>query len=196
MHKRAMSDTIRIPLHSSMSQANFESMTYSADWTMERIYKQTEERPFETEWSTPDGDATVNYVRDFLLEVDYVVVRGKGARATADSIRKRLRTVSVDDALAAAKKARGPDKRLRALYEAVLAAESPDPRVVELLESALADKDAEVRRGAIFAAGYAEWKELKGPLERVAQDDADAEIREDAAAMLEGLDKVWKSRSK
>ncbi|HEU0299052.1 MAG TPA: HEAT repeat domain-containing protein [Longimicrobium sp.] len=190
-----MSDTIRIPLHSSVSQEDFEGVAYTARWSMEALHQQTEERPFETEWSTAEGDATINYVRDFLLEVDYVVVRGKAAGATAELIRSRLRTVSVKDALAAAKKARSDDGRLGALYQAVLAAESADPQVLELLEKALADEDPEVRRGAIFAAGYAEWKELKEPLERVARDDADAEIREDAAAMLEGLGKVWKSRS-
>ncbi|WP_420129124.1 HEAT repeat domain-containing protein [Longimicrobium sp.] len=191
-----MSDSIRIPLHPSVSQEDFEAMTYESNWAMESIQQKTDELPFETEWSTRDGKATINYVRDDLLEVDYVVVRGKGARATADHVRSELRTVSVDDALAAAKKARSDDDRLEALYHAVLAAEKADPRVMELMEAALANKDPEVRRGAIFAAGYAEWKALKEPLERVARDDEDAEIREDAEAMLEGLAKVWKSRSK
>lgn len=191
-----MSDAIRIPLHPSVSQDDFEGLAYTGRWSMEVLHQQTEERPFEEEWATADGDATVNYVRDYILEVDYVVVRGKAAQATADLIRTELKTVSVDDALAASKKARGGDDRLEALYHAVLAADGHDPRVMALLEAALADEDAEVRRGAIFAAGYAEWKELKAPLERVAKEDGDPEIREDAEAMLEGLAKVWKSRAK
>lgn len=183
-------ERIRLPLDPSVPQSQVESLAYVANWDVHRIQKRTEDTPFEVTWIDPEAGTLVHYIRDFLLEVEYLVVEGPRAEAVARMLETRLKVVSLDDALRMARDGATREDRIGGMYYAVLASRGAEPPAVDLVTEALEDADVDVRRAAIFAAGYAEWSELDPALARVAREDVDPEIRSDAAAMIEGLEKA------
>jgi hypothetical protein len=185
----------KILLHDGVTQSDVDSALYTADLNIVEVIEGNEERPAEFVWETVDGKHKLHHIHDFLLEAQYIVVVGPGPGPLAEEIRSSLKTVDKKDVLARAKRASSGEARLKAVHgAAALAPESFDPELAAVIENALASDDPEMRSAGILATGYAEWKEFQEPLKRLAAEDPDPDVREEAGAMLEGLQEVWKQR--
>ena len=187
-----MSGRTRLPLHPKVAQEEVDGMAYMADWILAEILTKNRERPHEQVYEDREDGTLIHYIRDWLLGVDYLLVPAPSRQAAR--IRKELHVVSLKEALAMVEAARTPEALRRAFFFAVLASTAPNPRVLALFERLLASPEIKLRRAAVLAAGYAEWKELRPMLARAAAEDRRKQVREEAGLMLEGLEQVWGSR--
>jgi hypothetical protein len=184
-----VSARIRLPLHPEATQEEVDSMAYMADWTLAEIITKNRERPHEQVYEDRKDGTPIHYIRDWLLGVDYLVVPAQAPQTAR--IRKELHVVSLKEALAMVEAAETPEALRRAFFFAVLASPAPNPRVLALFERLLASSEIKLRRAAVLAAGYAEWRELRPLLARAATEDRRKQVREEARLMLEGLEQVW-----
>jgi len=187
-----MPSRIRIALHEKMKERHTDALAYRESWELERVIKRTADQPREVIWAVPRRKTFVHVIEDFLIQQRYVRVDGADAVAVAALVRSKLKTLSPADVAGRLDGAREESDVIDALYEAgVVAGPEEDPVLTRVFRAGLEHESAQVRRAAIFAAGYAEWRSFEAWLAELAEADVDPIVREDARAMLDGLAKVW-----
>jgi hypothetical protein len=187
-----MAERIRIALQDGVKQEKVSVLAYRFEWEMERVIQRTDDHPREVIWATPGRKTFVHWVEDFLVQQRYLVVQGDDAEAVAEQLRSKLKTLSPVDVAKRLAGTRDEGDLIDVLYKAgVAAGPEEDSALREVFDAGFRHESPDVRRAAVFAAGYAEWPGLREPLERLAGSDPDLVVREDAAAMLEGLEQVW-----
>jgi hypothetical protein len=183
-------DSIRIALPPDVTAQDAGYAIYRLRWDMEDIIKKSDDRPAEAIYKPRKLDGFAHRIDDDLLGFSYFTVTGKDREAIAEEIRKALPTISTADAKVKFEGAPNAEEKARAIkYVAITAPETKDAAALALFDKALHDESSEVRQAAILATGYAGWPELADLLRDVAENDADQEVRDDAADMLEGFGK-------
>jgi len=190
---------IRILLEGAADEELVRRAMYAADLNVVDEIEPGDDHPYEVVFAAPGDEAVAHYVEDDFLGYRYVVVASGDegvAEEVAGELRGALPHVSRDEVLRRAREARDGPAHAAALYQAaIVAPEVADAELLPLFERAFASGDPGLREAAILAAGYAEWKELAAPLRRLAASDPEPELRAQAAAMQEGLERVWSGRA-
>ena len=166
----------RVLLDKSVARDDFQTMAYDAGWHLENIIRAAKDRPAEVIWLTNEGDS-VHFIYDDMLGMPYALSEGRGRRRLAEYIRSKLPTISTEEVIREARKAKGPKARVNALHHvaAVAAGASFNKQLFDLIKNGFEDDEPEVRRAAVLATGYAEWPRFQKLLEERAaprQDDA------------------------
>lgn len=181
----------RVPLRESVNRATLEDAAWSNGWLLWNEIERSDSTPHEVVWVLKDQKTSIHFVEDFVIDVDYLVIKGPDADKVLKEAVSSLDSYDKNDILELAKKAAKPEERIRAVYYAGAAGAGPfDRDLFGVIERAAEDEDAKVRRAAIVATGYLEWAQARKLLERLARDDPDDRVREDAKLMLEGLGKA------
>lgn len=185
-----MADEIRIALPPDQTAQDADYTAYRLNWDLEDHIKGDDSRPSEGIYRPRKAEGFVHRLDDPLLGFRYFLVTGADREAIAETIREATKTVSAADAKTMFDGSKDATERARAIrYVAVTAPDASDAGTLEIFRRALGDDALEVRQAAILATAYAGWPELAELLREVASNDADKDVREDAASMLEGFDK-------
>jgi hypothetical protein len=183
---------IRVPLK-NVTINEVDTLAWREEWSIQASIPRTQDNPYEVVFTAEDG-TSIHYIEDFLLGVSYLLLRGEEPALVAERVRKKLPTYSVDEIKRLVAQGKTRDEQIRAIY-LVAAATTPrfDASLYRLFEITLASNNPEVRSAAILGMGYAAWPEFKALLQPIEATDPDARVREDARAMLESLERVWRN---
>ena len=180
---------IRLGLKEEHPRDAVDTLAYDEQWYLEDSQERTAKTPYEVVWRLQKtSDTRIHYVEDHVITLAYLIIVGPRARQVAEVARRRLKVFTVDEILEEAGRAKSRDDWIYVVYELAAAAPAePDPRIVQVLERALEHDDRDVRRAAMVAMAYMEWKELRPLLERVNEKDPDPGVKKMARVTLEGL---------
>jgi hypothetical protein len=187
-----MSTQIRVPLKENVNINDVDTLAWREEWNIQASIPRTRDNPYEVIFTAEDG-TSIHYIEDFLLGVNYLLLEGEDPAPTAERILGKLPTYSIDEIQRLVERCRTRDEQIRAIYLAA-AATTPrfDASLYRLFEITLASNNPEVRSAAILGMGYAAWPAFKALLQPIEATDPDARVREDARAMLESLERVWR----
>jgi hypothetical protein len=153
-------------------------------WQYHDLFLPDGDQPFEKIWLTHDGDTSVHWIEDSVLDLDYFVVQGEHEREVADELREDLETYGRDELRAGLDEAQSWPDFLLALQRAAAAAPPAfDPEIAEWFDRGFVHEEPAVRKMTAILTSYPAWPELKAPLERLL-DDEDAEVGLVARQML------------
>jgi hypothetical protein len=176
----------RVALRPSVTSDDVHNAAWDLDWTLLGTYEATETAPRRDTYDADTGDDTrVHLLHDDVVQLRYLVIVGPSADQVADAVAEHLDTVTVADAARDYEATTGSEGKDTALLLAGVAAD--DQQVPDFVEAALEDDDPHVRDAAVFALGYIEGPRAEALLERVAANDADDEVRDDAHRALTGM---------
>jgi hypothetical protein len=176
----------RIALRPSVTSDDVDNAAWELDWTLLGTYEQTQDSPKKDVYQADDDDDTrVHLMHDDVIQLRYLVIVGPSADKVAKAVAEQLETVTVADAKKDYEASEDPNEKDTALLLAGVAAD--DGKVPAWIRGALDHDDAHVRDAAVFALGYIEGEQAEELLERVAADDADDEVRDDARLALKGM---------
>ncbi|HEX6161208.1 MAG TPA: hypothetical protein VF111_13630 [Thermoanaerobaculia bacterium] len=147
-------------------------------------------------WTPPDGATRITLVEDRALGLRYMTIAGEAERAVEETVRAGLPFVRRDEVLEMLRTAPAPEDVIGALQILGAFANEYDEELAGALVRTFDHDDAQVRRAAIIAALYTEWRELEEPLERVRTSDRDEEIRDLARIALESLRPIWQRENR
>jgi len=182
----------RIVLQDSVSLRDFEGMAFQADWFFEDKVERSEHTPFEVIWMLGDGSGSVHYIEDFLLHTTYILIRSLDPDSVSQLIHNKLPVIERQEILEQFYKARSTIELIAAMYRiAAITQPTFDQALFEAIISGLSHENANLRKAAILACGYAEWPELGVPLRKVRDTDSDIAVRADAQGILQGLEHLW-----
>jgi HEAT repeat protein len=157
----------------------------------------TEEEPeegFLFSWRV--GDTLVRLFEDAVLHVQHFRLDGGDREAVAERLKKVIPTVTPKDMPALFDEIEGDESGEFEEKLGLLAAVAPktaDPPLVELFERGYNHPDPLVREHAALVSAVPRWPRLRASLERLANDDEDADVRESAATALSDFDKATRS---
>jgi HEAT repeat protein len=142
-------------------------------------------------WTPPDGKTVITLVEDRAIALRYMTVRGEAAAEAETAVRDGLPILRKEEVLGIYNTASTPEETVGALQILGAFANDYDSDLADALARAFHDETPQVRRAAIFAALYTEWREIEEPLVRLAADDPDDDVREKARIALESLRPIW-----
>ncbi|HEX8318599.1 hypothetical protein [Longimicrobium sp.] len=179
---------IRLLLPFWMNDANVDAVAQHRGWPFVEARPATEAAR-EAIWMTADQQTFINYVADFGLQLHYVVVQGQEAEEVAGELEREFPVIGREAVLGMVAAADTRDTLIHAIYHIAAAAreDREDPELFAAIERLFAHPEADVRRAAVFACTYAAWPSFREPLRRLAEQDADADVRAIAQATLDSL---------
>lgn len=180
---------MRVALKGDVSREDVENLAWDLDWLLAEMADPSGDRPYEDVWATADERTAIHYIEDPVLELSYLVVEGGDVDAVVDQIRGAVGTYTPQEALEALRMASSRDEKIEAIYLLAIASGNEDNEVLTALSKAAEDKDADVRHSVVVATGYLGWRQLRVLLERMRDGDQTQSVRDDAALMLEALDR-------
>jgi hypothetical protein len=212
-----MSDRVKIALRPTVRMDDIDLLAWRDDWDLVDLLDETDKHPRQVIYSA--RGSVIHYIEDTVLGRDYVVVEGPRGTTTADTIRTKLDTLSLDEVLAQLAAARDGAQKVAALH--LLAAAAPyahdravfdaiadafhdrDPEVriatalatdyvLYAMVDAFRDCDPEVRFAAALTAGHAELKAFRELLASVVDQETDPEARQHVSLLLECLEHRWR----
>ncbi|MBW4608227.1 MAG: hypothetical protein KME22_13660 [Hassallia sp. WJT32-NPBG1] len=176
---------VRIVLKENVSEEEIQHVALSQSWQLHDVILPTENNPYEKIWFAADGQTSIHYIEDFLLNVRYIAVKGEKPGQVIEQIRQLLNTYSQEEIHQMVENATEPDDLIQAIYYVGAAATSMyDADMFKMFEHMLSHSNSEVRRSAIFATAYPAWKEFCKPLEKLQASDPELTVREYANLML------------
>ena len=156
-------------------------------WQYHDMFLADGQQPFEKIWLAQDGTASVHWIEDRVIDLDYFAVQGDDPGPVVDAIRAGVPTYDRAQLAGEMEAAEHWDELLRALYRVAAAAPPEyDPQVFDWLARGFGDEHPTVRRMTAVLTSYLGWPELRAPLERLTRDE-DVETREVAHRMLQRL---------
>jgi hypothetical protein len=132
----------------------------------------------EQGWLTSTGDE-VRFVRDDVIEVQYVIMTGPAMHEVADSVRTEFLCVDYVDCMVLFKAATASDERSGGLYMlAATAPDEPDEQVIQLVQEAVLDDSKDVRLAAVAVAIHSPWLEFEDSMSKLGETDPEALVRD------------------
>lgn len=177
----------RIVLDPSVPREAIEATATACGWPLRRAAGPDELEPYNVAWGTGRGcDSVIQYMEDDLLGARYLVVTGSQVDETAMAIEQRLDTVALDTAIRRFSSAVTLEEVAQALSQAVIAADVdvPEPAVLAVIRQGLTNRFPDLRRTAIAACTYLNWKELDVLLTEVIRRDPDPDVTRLASDVL------------
>jgi hypothetical protein len=175
---------VRIPLRSDVSADDVDNAFNDNDWAQVQAVVDDAGKPIFKRWSA-DAATSVHYICDGNVRVDYILVAGDGADATARQINRQLNSWSSKDIKAYAEWASAREDLVIVLHLiGLIGSDSFDPDLYRHLERGAAHQDPAVRRAAMLAASYLHWPEVAAMAHGVAANDPEHDVRVAASALL------------
>ncbi|MFD4857561.1 HEAT repeat domain-containing protein [Streptomyces atratus] len=148
----------------------------------------TNQSPGEEIWLTDDTETAAHWIKDELLDVSYIAVRGVNAAALAGSIRSELPMDDIPQLQARAITDRDTDVLIDTLYRtAIVAYSGYDPQAFALLRWGLNDPDPLIRRVSLLAVSITGWEAFSPVLDEISKQDPVEEVRDQAARVRDAL---------
>lgn len=178
------------------SRNEIRSLVESLGLRLWEEHMPTEDEPYELIWTSQDRLSAIHFIEDLYIPANYMIFTGndcsKYERLCKELFTKhqssKIIPLTPQEALGQYQNiqtAADPLAKGRTLCKvAVLASDSYAPNVAKVIEQAAKHSDPHMRRAAITAIGYIEWKELDGTLQKLTK-DPDFEVRQDAQARWE-----------
>ena len=146
----------------------------------------------EVRWLTPTT-ITLHYEDDYISQQSYAYFAGDDFNAlpglVAD-LTEALQPWSLDELLQAIAGARTGPERARAVLRAGLGAPMEfDQEFFDAISECMTAEEAPLRAAGVLASGASPWAQFRPPLERIASEDPEAEVREMAQATLRAYDR-------
>lgn len=184
-----MEPTIRMPIAQRVDQKRMASIAYDLDLDVNNYIEATADQPLEIVYNVSGLSVFLHYIEDRILRVPYLVARGDQAERLAAEVAKKIRIVTAADLERAFSGTIADDNELQRqlAFAALLAPPTHDAKFDGYFRKGFEHDSPDVRRYTIVAVGYIGWPELAEPLKRLAENDPDADVRRDAAAMLKAL---------
>lgn len=155
------------------------------DWLMSRVIEGTDVLPAEDIYATEDGRTKIHWISDPRINLSYIAIVGEALAETADLLARHMKILGDDELRDYAEHASAPADRIRAVHWLALSATPAfDEHRFRLLCRAFEDPDLEVRGNAVLAVSHVGWQQFEAPLRRLAAEDTDASVREDASTLL------------
>jgi hypothetical protein len=182
----------RLVLRDHVEDAAIRSLADDAGWSVVgAIARDPEQGIFsEVKWDARDG-GSVHYIVDEFADAAYLVAANEesaAADAALARIEARLPVWSVgellEDCYVHVYPAGWAKSLLRLGVGAPLTADEP---VLEHVRFSAGHRDAPVRRAALWAMVYTAWAEFADDIARLAQDDEDPQVADEARRALELL---------
>lgn len=180
---------MRILLDQSVKRAVVERDAWDLEWNAINIIPRTEENPLEIIYLTRVSNTRIHLIDDYVLETVYFVLEGPGVDSWARKIHKKYKTVGLRDLPRFFESGKASDVKQGISYAALLAPKKFDKKIFGYFQHGFEHKTASVRERTIEAVGYLGWPQFKEPLQKLADSDPNADIRESAQLMLELMEK-------
>lgn len=179
----------RIPIDESVTRDDVVRAAYSLNLDINNYIQATEERPMEIIYNVRGERTFLHYIDDLFLGYPYIAVSGENASELAEAVAEKVRIITAEDVHRAFATPPSDTDSMRRLLAAtaLTAPEKADARYLEYLQTGFTHPSPEVRRAAVVAVGYIGWRELAEPLQNLAENDPDADVRRDARAMHAAL---------
>jgi hypothetical protein len=178
----------RILPKQSFTRDDASRLAHQHGWQYHNIFLPEGRQPFEKVWLTDDGLTSVHWIEDGEVDLNYFLLQGEHQPQVAGAIREDVETVGRDELRSMLDRAEESDEFLSALTMAAVSAPPEfDTEVFEWLERGFTHPRPPVRQAAAILTAYPGWPEFRAPLERLANEDEDDEVRQAAEAMLEDL---------
>ena len=158
---------MRVLLQPQVTEADVDTYGLDAGWIPLGERPAGDTVPYAFVWDVEDAGVQAEFVRDDLVQVDYLYLHGDdadGVARVAAETRARLPTWTFDEMLERLGAAGDRDVRLDSLLRLGVTRQPPTATAVAPLLATADDPDRWVRQGFVTVAGYLEWPEL---LERV-----------------------------
>jgi hypothetical protein len=140
---------------------------------------------FEQIRVTPDGSTAIHYLADPTPKERFLLIYGPQTRAVAFNVGRSFETESSTDVFERVREAASDDEKAAGAYQLAVVFRSYNDEAMNLLRSFYDGGVAAVRYAVINALGYAGWPESRALLERIANDDPEPSLRENARAIVD-----------
>ncbi len=148
-------------------------------------------------WKANDLKTVINYVRDEVMDLYFVVIAGPDVDEVEKQIRAGFAIYDEDQIRREARETTEHEARMEAIQRLmIIAPQDYDAADYELFEQALSDPDPEIRGVGILATGYVEWPQLREKLTDLKAHDPDKTIRDAAGRMLKAMARTEAERKK
>ncbi|HEX8483166.1 MAG TPA: hypothetical protein VF650_14815 [Allosphingosinicella sp.] len=134
-----------------------------------------------------EGATTVHYIEDPLVKVRYALARGPQADEVAEEVKAIFAHIPDESVMEAAEdESEGLQSIVSWMLSAtVLEDQAGHQWLHALIEKRLAHENSAVRRAALISVSWLEWPDFRTSIERMATDDPDEAVRQDAASLAQ-----------
>ena len=193
----------RIALKQNVSYNNVNGMIWGEKWYQSEFTNGNEKEPWSNTWLTDDEQTSIQYIQENLINLSYIVIKGKDREEISAHICNSLDVISREEVRKILQNesyfAENSEKYLDAVYSLGVIAipRNYDDELFALFKKVLSHYDAEVRNAGIIALHFIGWKEFKEPLEQIQKTDSNSAIRKFAGLALDALSKKnWKDMAR
>ncbi|MDJ1471068.1 HEAT repeat domain-containing protein [Cytophagaceae bacterium DM2B3-1] len=159
------------------------------DWFIWDEIQRTEKQPYEIVWAADDeGKTLVSYIQDFIVNMDYLLVRGENVLEIAPEVRSlfQQRIFTKEEILHLWSQAQTQNEKIKSIYQIGVSASSTfDPDIYAIFETLVNESDNEVRLAAVWSMSYIAWPQIQELVTQYAMSDSDSEVRDVAQALLQ-----------
>jgi hypothetical protein len=169
----------RVVLSPGVSRDAFHDAALAREWRLARVIDPPDRsHPYEEIWLSPDERTAIHLMEDDMVGVTYALLDGERPEDHSAQIEEDLETIGASRATDWLNGA-AASERVAAVSHLAVAADphGADPDALAAYSAALADPDPAVRAAAAIGAAYLVWPELREPLQALAENDPDAEVR-------------------
>lgn len=185
-----MSQTVRLVPKSATTRADIEQLAGQSGWVHHGTTAKGERTPFEITWLSPDRGATVHWIEDHLIHVDYVLLEGPDTDPTLQELTSALdfhTAESLHDLFDATRDGAAVMDALHVL--GVHCSGRFDPDLFALFRWALHDPNPLVRRVALRMVALTDWAEFLPVIDYVRSHDPAESVRSQAETVFDVLSK-------
>ena len=164
------------------------SLAWESDWILHEICYPSDEIPWSRLWLTQDKQTSIQYVEEYLTDINYFIIEGKDREEILKYICDSLDVVDLDEIKRILQNEsyceENSQEYLDAVYNLGLIA-TPGK-----FDRELSHEFPEVRYAGIMAINFANWREFAEPLERIKNTDSHPDVRELAEQSLYAFSQV------
>jgi hypothetical protein len=167
-----------------------DDLAERSGWRRMGVLPRKTTQMFEVIWQSPDESSVIRFIRDHLVDVEFMVFQGPQARALRELVAAALPIFDFASCLEMAHDD-DPDERALALpFLAVLSPGVCDAELLELFWRLSGDEHDKVRLALLQALSRIAWPELRPVARKMAQEDPVERFRRRAAWLAHCLDKA------
>jgi hypothetical protein len=146
--------------------------------------------PEEHILQTPDEQSTIHWIKDLRIGVNYIAITGEHRDELAQQLRKVLPIYTDEEIHREPISAVSIHDHMKAIYHlALIAPDECDEGILKLFEKYLRDPERKIRVAAVISISYIGWLEFLHLLQPIAANEPDEVLRQDAATLIQNLQK-------
>jgi hypothetical protein len=145
----------------------------------------SDDEPLQRTWLSPDGQMSLHWVYDDIIDLEYVAVDGPRVDELAARVTEELSTVDWHELLADVRGTNDWYELVPAIYRLAIAAPTePHPEILKVLEDMACHPNPVIRQAVYVATVYINWPPLKALLEKALAQEEDDDARALARSLL------------